>query len=194
VRPAAATLLLLGACSQQPSDAPVTAATPTVTSSPDGATVSDMAATGSELRGQVSALHGDTSGLTTRTTAFGTVVELPTDTLFAFDRAELSPQAEADLQHVAELIRRAPPGPIAVTGHTDSKGDDAYNQALSERRANAVASWLRAQVGVRQREITVAGKGETAPVVPNAKADGSDDEAGRARNRRVELLLPRSAG
>lgn len=184
-------LLLLGACSKQASDQPVTAATPHV--SGERATVSGTGAIGSELRGQVSALHGDTSGLTTRTTAFGTVVELPTDTLFAFDKAELSPQAEANLQQVAELIRRAPPGPIAVTGHTDSKGDDAYNQALSERRANAVATWLRAQVGVRQRAITVAGKGESEPVVPNTRPDGSDDEAGRARNRRVELLLPKAS-
>ena len=47
---------------------------------------------------------------------------------------------------------------------------------------------------MRQRAITIAGKGESAPAVPNTRPDGSDDEAGRARNRRVELLLPNPAG
>ena len=95
------------------------------------------------------------------------MVELPADTLFAFDVADLSPGAQANLAKAAELVRGAPPGAVAVTGYTDAKGDAAYNQRLSERRAAAVAQWMRAQPGVRQRAFTVAGKGETAPVVPN---------------------------
>lgn len=191
MRFAAAAGLLLAACSGQPADAPAAPKTPAATLAPVAAAVSKTGAVGSGLRGQTSGLHGDITGLMTRVTNFGTVVELPADTLFAFDKAELSPAATANLNQAAALIRAAPPGPIGITGHTDSKGDDGYNQALSERRAEAVATWMRGQVGVRQRELTVAGKGESAPVVPNAKPDGSDDEAGRARNRRVELLLPK---
>lgn len=192
MRLAAAGLLLLGACSRA-ADAPAAPDTPATTSAPVAAAVSKTRAVGSELRGRTSGLHGDVTGLMTRVTSFGTVVELPADTLFAFDKAELSPAATANLNQGAALIRAAPPGPIGITGHTDSKGEDAYNQTLSERRANAVATWLRGQAGVRQRGFTVAGKGETAPVVPNTKPDGSDDEAGRARNRRVELLLPKAS-
>ncbi len=186
---AAALALLVGGCSQSetPTASEEVAATPKPTPS------ATLAAVGSSLRGEVSGLSGDTSGLATRVTDLGTVVELPTDTLFAFDKADLSPDAEDNLAKAAELIRQAPPGPIAITGHTDAKGDDAYNQTLSERRAAAVAEWMKAQVGVRQRAFTVLGKGETQPIAPNARPDGSDDPAARARNRRVELLLPRGA-
>lgn len=189
----AAAALLVGACSQQPAEQPVPSPTPSAAPAAARATTSRMGGVGSELRGQVSGLHGDTSGLQTRVTDFGTVVELPSDTLFAFDKAELSPEAQGNLAEAAELIRGAPPGPVAITGHTDAKGDDAYNQRLSERRAAAVADWMRGQVGVRQRTFTVSGKGETEPVAPNVRPDGSDDEAGRARNRRVELLLPKAS-
>jgi outer membrane protein OmpA-like peptidoglycan-associated protein len=187
VRGRAALALLVGACSpgETPPARDEVAATPTPTPS------ATLAAVGSSLRGEVSGLSGETSRLTTRVTDLGTVVELPTDTLFAFDKAELSPEAQGNLAKAAELIRAAPHGPIAITGHTDAKGEDAYNQRLSEQRAEAVAEWMRGQVGVRQRTFTVSGEGEGQPVAPNARPDGSDDPAERARNRRVELLLPR---
>jgi outer membrane protein OmpA-like peptidoglycan-associated protein len=126
----AALALLVGGCSQGEGPAE---RKPEAAASPSPAAT--LKATGASLRGEVSGLSGDTSGLTTRVTDFGTVVELPTDTLFAFDKADLSPDAEANLAKAAELIRQAPSGPIAITGHTDAKGDDAYNQTLSERRA-----------------------------------------------------------
>ena len=75
-----------------------------------------------------------------------------------------------------------------MIGHTDSHGSAAYNQTLSEARAKTVADWFGQQVGVRQRQFAV----ETAPIAPNAKADGTDDPAGRAKNRRVEVILPTS--
>lgn len=145
---------------------------------------------GGGLHGKVSALTADTGALNTRVTDPGTVIELPADTLFEFDKAELTTAAQENLLKATEAIRRAPPGPVAVTGHTNAKGSDAYNQELSEARARSVAEWMRGQIGVRRRSFTVAGKGESEPVAPNARPDGSDDEAGRARNRRVELLIP----
>ena len=141
------------------------------------------------LHGEVSSLRAEISGLNVRVTELGTIVELPTDTLFEFDRWDLGPSAEGNLVKAADVIRRAGPGPIEITGHTDAKGDGAYNDTLSRRRAEAVAEWLRQQVGVRQRQFIVSGKGESAPIAPNSKPDGSDDPDGRAKNRRVELLI-----
>jgi outer membrane protein OmpA-like peptidoglycan-associated protein len=143
------------------------------------------------LTGQVSSLSSAVSGLNVRVTDTATIVDLPADTLFAFDKADLTPDAKGQLGKAAELIRAAPPGAIRVVGHTDSKGDDAYNQRLSEARARAVADWFGQQVGVRQRPFDVVGMGEGAPIAPNETADGKDDPIGRAKNRRVELIIPK---
>ncbi|MGH6695467.1 OmpA family protein [Sphingopyxis sp.] len=151
----------------------------------------ESAMPGSGMTGTVSDLKGDVSGLNIRVTDTATIVDLPADALFEFDKADLTPGAETELRKAAELIRKAPPGTIEVIGHTDAKGDDAYNQSLSEKRSRTVADWFAQQVGVRQRAFRVSGKGETAPIAANQTADGKDDAAGRARNRRVELVLPR---
>ncbi|WP_293702268.1 MULTISPECIES: OmpA family protein [unclassified Sphingopyxis] len=143
------------------------------------------------MTGSVSNLTGDISGLNVRVTDMGTIIDLAADALFEFDKADLTPAAEAQLQKAAALIRKAPPGGIQVIGHTDAKGDDAYNQRLSEARARTVADWFARQVGVRQRDFAVSGKGETAPIAPNETATGADDPAGRTKNRRVEVILPR---
>lgn len=116
------------------------------------------------------------------------VVELPADVLFDFDKASLRPDARERLAKAAELLRSYPNAPVSVEGHTDSKGESAYNDDLARRRAQAVADDLRTRVG---RAMGVRGFGETRPVVPNARRDGSDDPAGRQRNRRVEIhILP----
>jgi outer membrane protein OmpA-like peptidoglycan-associated protein len=172
-------------------DTAVEATTPPISDETAAGTPPDSAATGSALTGQASDLKGDISGLNIRVTDMGTIIDLPADALFEFDKAALTPAAEVQLRKAAELIRKAPPGAIQVIGHTDAKGDDAYNQRLSEARARTVADWFRAQVGVRQREFAVSGKGEGAPIAPNQTAAGADDPAGRARNRRVEVVLPR---
>jgi len=189
---------LLAACSPGGrDDAPVgDAATGAGTTSIPGAAATDaQPATGgrpgSAMTGTVSGLKGDVSGLSIRVTDTTTIVDLPADALFEFDKADLTPGAETELRKAVELIRKAPPGAIEVIGHSDAKGDDAYNQSLSEKRAHTVADWFASQVGVRQRAFRVSGKGETAPIAPNQTADGKDDTAGRARNRRVEVVLPR---
>lgn len=128
-----------------------------------------------------------------RVTDYGTVIDLPADALFDFDRADLTPGATSQLIKSAHVIRDAPAGTVRIVGHTDSKGDDAYNQKLSEARAQAVADWFGQQVGVRQRRFEVRGVGEKQPVAPNESADGKDDPAGRTTNRRVEVILPRPA-
>lgn len=182
--------LALAACSPAAdSDPPPARETPTP--APAAAASAPPATTPGGMTGSVSSLTGDVSGLNIRVTDMGTIIDLAADALFEFDKADLTPAAEAQLQKVATLIRKAPPGGIQVIGHTDAKGDDAYNQRLSEARARTVADWFGGQVGVRQRAFTVSGKGETAPVAPNETATGADDPAGRAKNRRVEVILPR---
>lgn len=148
-------------------------------------------AAGNALTGSVSSLKGDISGLKVRMTDTRTIIDLPADTLFEFDRADLTPAATANLAKVAELVRQAPAGTIEIVGHTDAKGDDAYNLKLSEQRAQAVTGWMREQVGVRQRQFLAIGKGETEPVAANPAPDGKDDPAARAKNRRVVVSIPR---
>lgn len=145
----------------------------------------------SQLHGAVSGLSAGVSGLERRVTDSTVVLSLAADTLFEFDRADLDPDATANLQLVADAIRAGAPGGIEIHGYTDSKGGDAYNQALSARRAEAVAAWMRQQVGVRLRAFAVDGRGEADPVAPNSRPDGSDSPEGRARNRRVEIVIPR---
>lgn len=123
----------------------------------------------------------------------GTVVSLPGDVTFDFDKATIRTQARGSLDQLAALIAAGGTGEIAIEGHTDARGDDAYNKRLSERRAEAVKSYLveKGVVGARLRTI---GLGELRPVAFNAKSDGTDDESGRQRNRRVEVILPKLAG
>lgn len=77
---------------------------------------------------------------------------------------------------------------LAVRGHSDSPGSDAANLAQSRRRAEAVSAYL-ADKGVSPSRMTVIALGERRPIAPNAHLDGSDDVAGRARNRRVEVAV-----
>lgn len=189
----AAAAALLTACSPAESDqaaSPETPAAP-VTPAPAPTASAPAPTTGGGLTATVSDLKGDVSGLNVRVTDMGTIIDLAADALFEFDKADLTPAAEAQLQKAATLIRQAPPGGIQIVGHTDAKGDDAYNQRLSDARARTVADWFKAQVGVRQRDFAVSGQGETAPIAPNQTATGADDPLGRAKNRRVEVILPR---
>ena len=148
--------------------------------------------TTSALSSQTSALTGAVTDFRVTVTETKTTVALATDTLFEFDKAELAPNAVANLQRVADMIRSGGAGTVTVTGHTDSKGDDAYNQTLSQRRAQAVADWLRQQAGLATRPFSVVGTGEAAPATSNTHPDGSDNPDGRARNRRVEVDIPRA--
>jgi outer membrane protein OmpA-like peptidoglycan-associated protein len=75
-----------------------------------------------------------------------------------------------------------------VEGHTDSIGGDTYNQKLSERRAENVASALE-NGGVSTQRVTAKGYGKRYPVAPNTNSDGTDNSAGRAKNRRVEVVI-----
>lgn len=174
---------------QAPEGAPANAADPTAPSAPTAP--ARQLGTVSGLTGQTSALTGVVSGFLVERTATTTRVQLAADTLFAFDKAELTPAAAANLGRTADLVRAGGDGAVAVTGHTDAKGEDAYNLALSRRRAGAVADWLRGQPGLGERRFDPTGRGAAEPVAPNTTAAGADDPTGRARNRRVVVEIPR---
>ncbi|HQZ32312.1 MAG TPA: OmpA family protein [Arenimonas sp.] len=97
-------------------------------------------------------------------------------------KATLKPASEATLQQVLGVLNADPALRLVVAGHTDSEGEDAYNQRLSEQRAEAVMQWLTGK-GVDAARLTSEGLGESRPVADN----GSD--AGRALNRRVQLRV-----
>ncbi|WP_442683617.1 OmpA family protein [Stenotrophomonas sp. JC08] len=106
---------------------------------------------------------------------------------FDFDKATLRPDAVAILAEAAEILKRYPDLRVEVAGHTDSKGTDAYNQKLSERRATAVYDYLTNQGVAASRMTGPIGYGESRPIAPNTNEDGSDNPEGRAKNRRTEL-------
>jgi outer membrane protein OmpA-like peptidoglycan-associated protein len=116
-------------------------------------------------------------------------IELSGDVLFDFDQWDIRPDAEPILRQVAEIIQRYPKAKVAIAGHTDAKGADAYNLQLSKRRAASVKTWLVQQGDIDGKRMTTNGSGETKPVAPNTHPDGSDNPEGRQRNRRVELTV-----
>ena len=116
-------------------------------------------------------------------------VTLASDVTFASDSADLAPAAEAQLQTVAGQLGQYPDGgTLMIVGHTDDVQDDAYNQTLSEKRANAVKTRLAQLTSLDTWQTSVSGKGESEP-----KVKDTTDEA-RAVNRRVEITLTPTGG
>ncbi len=107
---------------------------------------------------------------------------MPQDILFAVDSATLRSDLRMDLRTIAANLQRYPDSLIRVVGHTDNTGSAAYNQALSERRADAVAAELIG-AGVSGRRVIAEGRGFSQPIASNAT------ESGRAQNRRVEITI-----
>lgn len=104
-----------------------------------------------------------------------------TGVLFDFDKSTLKSQYKEDLKGAKEVFDMNPDLEVVVEGHADAIGSDAYNQKLSERRANAVVKYLVNTVGVPADKLTAVGYGESRPVATNDTAEG------RAQNRRVEF-------
>ena len=111
------------------------------------------------------------------------ILNMPSDVTFGVDRSDIQPQFVRVLEGVATILNRYPQTLVDVTGHADSSGDDAYNQALSERRASSVAMFLTDRSQVLPGRLFVQGRGESQPIASN------DTAQGRAMNRRVEIVL-----
>jgi outer membrane protein OmpA-like peptidoglycan-associated protein len=137
---------------------------------------------------KVESFGGQVLDLQVKETETEVRIELAADVLFEFDKASLLPKAEDTLNQAAEFIRQRAAGVVRIEGHTDAKGDAAYNQGLSERRAASVQQWF-ARKGLADLRFSSRGFGETRPIAPNAKPDGADDPEGRQKNRRVEIVI-----
>lgn len=115
------------------------------------------------------------------------VVRVELDVKFDFDKAQVKEESYGDIKSLADFMKQYPQTTTTVEGHTDSVGTDAYNQGLSERRANAVRDVLVNQYGVEGERVNAAGYGESSPVADNAT------DSGRAINRRVEAEVEAQA-
>lgn len=127
-----------------------------------------------EQDAQLQALHA-------RKTDRGMVITLG-DVLFNVDKANLSAGGINNVKKLAAFLEKCPQRKVQIEGHTDSTGSDSYNQALSERRADAVKTAL-VDMGISGDRVTTRGYGESSPVATN------DTAAGRQMNRRVEIIL-----
>jgi outer membrane protein OmpA-like peptidoglycan-associated protein len=104
------------------------------------------------------------------------------DVLFDTGRAELNPGAASKMDQLAQFLAQHPDRRAEIDGFTDSVGSDAYNQELSQRRANAVKAALVTR-GVDPTRINTQGYGKAYPVASNT------DSGGRQLNRRVEVVI-----
>ena len=118
----------------------------------------------------------------------GTLITLEDGVLFDFGKSDIRPDAAQTLTKLADVLTNAKVPAAHIYGHTDSVSDEAFNQQLSEARANAVKNDLSTKGVTATMDAT--GYGESKPVAPNENADGSDNPAGRALNRRVEIFIP----
>lgn len=112
----------------------------------------------------------------------GILLELNGEILFGFDQADLTSTAKQNLNQLVTILQKYPDTDIEIQGHTDDKGKDAYNNRLSEQRANSVKNYL-VQNNISASRLAAIGFGESRPAYPN------DTEANRAKNRRVVFLV-----
>jgi len=110
------------------------------------------------------------------------VLRMPSGITFQVDHSDIQPQFQSTLDQVSQTLASYNQTYIDVLGHTDSTGSDAYNQALSDRRAQSVADYLAGR-GVARARIGTRGYGESQPIASN------ETDAGRAENRRVEIKV-----
>ncbi len=101
---------------------------------------------------------------------------------FDFDKAEIKPESRPTLDEISKFLKAEPTLSVVVTGHTDAKGAFDYNVDLSRRRAAAVVAELTTRYGIAADRLTPFGAGMASPIASN------EDDAGRAKNRRVELV------
>lgn len=139
-----------------------------------------------QTKQQLAQTQQELADLKAKQTQRGAVVTL-SDVLFDTGAATLKPGADLSLDRLASYLKAHPQTKVLIEGHTDSRGSDEYNEALSERRADSVAKALVAR-GVSPDALNTAGRGKGYPVATN------DTAAGRQQNRRVEIIFSDASG
>ncbi|MFH1321129.1 MAG: OmpA family protein [Bacteroidota bacterium] len=110
------------------------------------------------------------------------------DIYYDFDKATLRPASDKTLDLLVSILNENPEIIVELSAHTDSKGDDLYNEKLSQRRAESVVKFLRKE-GISKKRLIAKGYGESQPIALNTNPDGSDNPEGRQLNRRTELKV-----
>ncbi|MGI8892224.1 MAG: OmpA family protein [Bacteroidia bacterium] len=137
---------------------------------------------GTYMDKQAEEIKNDVKGAKVERVGEGIKITFDSGILFAVNSHELSEASRTNIRNLAETLKKYEDTNILIEGHTDSTGEDDYNQKLSERRANSVSGYLKSN-GVAGNRITTVGYGENQPVATN------DTEAGRTENRRVEVAI-----
>ena len=142
-----------------------------------------------DLGGKAANVGGAVQNIEVKETKTEIRIELAADVLFDFDKSNIRPSAQDALKQAEAIIRPYANRVVRIEGHTDAKGNEAYNQRLSEARAKSVQDWFIAREGLANVRFVVQGFGARRPVAPNTTPDGSDDPTGRQKNRRVEIIV-----
>ena len=107
---------------------------------------------------------------------------------FDYESFELTKDSRSELNKLFNLLSNNPSIKVEIQGHTDSKGLKSFNKKLSQKRAESVRNYL-VKKGINKNRVTAVGYGENQPIAKNTNSDGSDNEEGRALNRRIELKI-----
>ena len=137
---------------------------------------------GNQMDKQAAELKQNIPGAVVERVGEGIQVTFDSGLLFDFDSDVVRTEARTNLRNLAASLDKYPGSDLLIAGHTDSVGTDAYNLALSQRRSEAAVAYLSSQ-GVSRSRMTSRGLGETEPVAAN------DSDAGRSKNRRVEVAI-----
>ena len=137
---------------------------------------------GHQMDQQAKELQQNIPGATITRVGEGIAVSFPSGILFPFNSTDILPAGKDNLRQLAASLDKYPNSDILIVGHTDSVGTYAYNQDLSQRRAQSASAYLQS-LGVPSTRLQTAGRGESEPIMSN------DTEEGRQRNRRVEIAI-----
>lgn len=149
-----------------------------------GATVGGAtgAIIGREMDKQAEELERDLEGATVERVGEGIIVTFDSGFIFALDSYDLNVSTKSNLDELADVLNKYDDTDLRIEGHTDSSGEEAYNQTLSEKRADAVRDYLATRE-VKRSRMTSIGYGENQPVADNTT------KAGQQTNRRVEVAI-----
>ncbi len=137
---------------------------------------------GHRMDKQAAEIKQTVPGATVTREGEGIIVKFDSGILFDFDKTDIKPAAQTNLQNLATSLQKNPETNVLIIGHTDNTGSATYNMDLSVRRAGTVKTYLTNN-GVDGSRLSTQGKGQTEPIADNSTADG------RAKNRRVEIVI-----